>query len=82
MLKMVDSSLKQCLVIVARNMLKSVPNHYISSSSTLSRVPTSLIYVTCSAILALLDKDDDLRARHELLNTERILKIFQIGAEI
>ena len=26
-----------------------------------------------SAILALLDKDDDLRARHELLNTERIL---------
>ena len=37
---------------------------------------------TCSAILALLDKDDDLRARHELLNTERILQIFQIGAEI
>ena len=31
------------------------------------------VYVTCSAILALLDKDDDLRARHELLNTERIL---------
>ena len=31
------------------------------------------IIVTCSAILALLDKDDDLRARHELLNTERIL---------
>ena len=29
--------------------------------------------ITCSAILALLDKDDDLRARHELLNTERIL---------
>ena len=29
--------------------------------------------VTCSAILALLDKDDDLRARHELLNTEKIL---------
>ena len=40
------------------------------------------IIVTCSAILALLDKDDDLRARHELLNTERILQIFQIGAEI
>ena len=38
--------------------------------------------VTCSAILALLDKDDDLRARHELLNTERILYIFQLGAEI
>ena len=32
-----------------------------------------IIIVTCSAILALLDKDDDLRARHELLNTERIL---------
>ena len=29
--------------------------------------------IDCSAILALLDKDDDLRARHELLNTERIL---------
>ena len=38
--------------------------------------------MTCSAILGLLDKDDDLRASHELLNTERILKIFQIGAEI
>ena len=35
--------------------------------------PISIPYVTCSAILALLDKDDDLRARHELLNTERIL---------
>ena len=32
-----------------------------------------LCSVTCSAILALLEKDDDLRARHELLNTERIL---------
>ena len=31
------------------------------------------IYVTCSAIWGLLDKDDDLRASHELLNTERIL---------
>ena len=31
------------------------------------------VYVTCSAILALLDRDDDLRARHELFNTERIL---------
>ena len=30
-------------------------------------------FVTCSAILALLDKDDDLSASHELLNTERIL---------
>ena len=29
--------------------------------------------LTCYAILALLDKDDDLNARHELLNTERIL---------
>ena len=29
--------------------------------------------VTCSAILALLDNDDDLRSKHELLNTERIL---------
>ena len=39
-------------------------------------------YVTCSAILGLLDKDDDLRASHELLNTERILYISQKGAEI
>ena len=31
------------------------------------------IYVTCSAILGLVDKDDDVRASHELLNTERIL---------
>ena len=31
------------------------------------------IIVTCSAIWGLLDKDDDLRASHELLNTERIL---------
>ena len=30
-------------------------------------------FVTCSPILALLDKDDGLRARHELLNTKRIL---------
>ena len=38
------------------------------------RITSPLVsYVTCSAILALLDKDDDLRARHELLNTERIL---------
>ena len=29
--------------------------------------------VICSAIWGLLDKDDDLRASHELLNTERIL---------
>ena len=35
--------------------------------------PAFSTYVTCSAILALLDKDADLRARHELLNTERIL---------
>ena len=35
-----------------------------------------------SAILALLDKDDDLRASHELLNTERISEISQISAEI
>ena len=34
---------------------------------------THFTFVTCSAILALLDKDVDLRARHELLNTERIL---------
>ena len=33
----------------------------------------SLIYVTCSAILGLLDRDEDLRASHELMNTERIL---------
>ena len=34
---------------------------------------TNLVWpVTCSAILAVLDKDDDLGARHELLNTERI----------
>ena len=32
-----------------------------------------LEYVTCSAIWGLLGKDDDLRASHELLNTERIL---------
>ena len=31
------------------------------------------LYVTCSAIWGLLDKDDDLRASHELLNTERTL---------
>ena len=30
-------------------------------------------YVTCSAILGLLDRHDDLRASHKLLNTERIL---------
>ena len=30
-------------------------------------------YVTCSAILGLLDKDDDLRQSPELLNTEIIL---------
>ena len=29
--------------------------------------------VTCSAIWGLLDTDDDLKASHELLNTERIL---------
>ena len=29
--------------------------------------------VTCSAIWGLLDKNDDLRASHELLNAERIL---------
>ena len=29
-------------------------------------------YVTCSAIWGLLDEDDDLRASHELLNTERV----------
>ena len=29
-------------------------------------------YVTCSAIWGLLDADDDLRASHELLNTERM----------
>ena len=34
---------------------------------------TYMYIVTCSAILALLDKDDDLRASHELLSTERIL---------
>ena len=35
----------------------------------------------CPAIWELLDKDD-LRASHELLNTERILQISQIGVEI
>ena len=39
-------------------------------------------YVTCSAIQGVLDKDDDLRASHELLNTEIIFKISQTGAEI
>ena len=34
-----------------------------------------IIYVTCSAIWGLLDKDDDLRASHGLLNTERIVDI-------
>ena len=38
--------------------------------------------VTCFTVLALLDTDDDLRAGHELWNTERLLKISQIGAEI
>ena len=38
--------------------------------------------LTCSAIWGLLDKDDDLRTSHELLNTERILNITQIDAEI
>ena len=42
----------------------------------------SRVYVTCSAMLGLLDKDDDLRASHEFLNAERILKISQIGAEM
>ena len=34
---------------------------------------TSKTKLTCSAILGLLDRDDDLRASHKLLNTERIL---------
>ena len=38
--------------------------------------------MTCSTIWGLLDKYDDLRASHELLNTERILYISQIGADI
>ena len=38
--------------------------------------------MTCSAILGLLDKDDDLRTSHEFLNTERIVYITQIDAEI
>ena len=57
--------------------------HYLKSFNTklltvsiclpMSNRSRFLKNVTCSAILALLDKDDDLRARHELLNTERIL---------
>ena len=38
--------------------------------------------MTCSAIWGLLDKDDDLGASHELLNTEIISEISQIGAVI
>ena len=34
-----------------------------------------------SAICGLLEKDNDLRASHLLLNTERILWVSQIGAE-
>ena len=41
-----------------------------------------LANVTCYAIWGLLDKDDDLRASYELLNTEIIVYIFQVGAEI
>ena len=54
--------------------------HSCSSTQSLNSVLPSI--VTCYAILALLDKDGDPRARHELLNTEIILQIFQIGAEI
>ena len=43
-------------------------------------------FMTCSAILGLLDKDDDFRASHKLLNIERIMskiseKISKISAE-
>ena len=31
------------------------------------------VYLTCSEIWGLLDKDDNLRASHELLNTEIML---------
>ena len=30
-------------------------------------------YMTCSAIWGLLDKGNDLRASHELLNTKRVI---------
>ena len=36
------------------------------------RAIEAVVYVTCSAIWWLVDKDEDLRASHELLNTERI----------
>ena len=36
------------------------------------------VFNICSAIWGLLGKDDDLRTGHELLNTERIVLIFQI----
>ena len=38
--------------------------------------------MTCSEIWGLLDIDDDVRASHELMNTEIIFYIFQLGAEI
>ena len=42
--------------------------------SDMCYVYTSLCnHAICSAIWGLLDKDDDLRANHEVLNTERIL---------
>ena len=41
-----------------------------------------ILLLTCSAIWGLLDKDNDLRTSHEVLNTERILWITQIDAEM
>ena len=38
--------------------------------------------LTCSAIKVLLNKGGDLKASHEILNTEIILDISQIGVEI
>ena len=35
-----------------------------------------------SAIWGLLDKDNDLKASHQLMNTERIWYTFQLSAEI
>ena len=37
------------------------------------KINVNVEIITCSAIWGLLDKDDDLRTSHDLLNTERIV---------
>ena len=65
----------------SRERVQILVKHRLKSNALLS-VTTVTLYVTCSAILGLLDKDDDPKASHELLITERVLQISQIGAEI